>query len=134
MSILAILLWVIGAVAVVLFCLLVVPLWSSVFAAAPFKFMRRIARRFDSSHMVGYTIAKNIRVTPEELDNIAGDSNQYLRSLVAAHPQANHDTLRILARDESRMVRLRILENPRAPEDLSALVALEMMAEGPSSR
>ena len=112
---------------------LIASFWSALFAASPFTFLRTIARRFDSSLSIAYAIAGNIRVTPEELDDIANDSNQYLRCVVAAHSSANPETLRRLSQDESRMVRLRLLENPRTPDDVAALVALEMMVDGPRS-
>jgi len=112
----------------------IVPFWSSIFAASPLRTLRRIARRFDTSHSVGYSIATNARVTSEELDAIATDSNQYLRCLVAAHPRASHGTLRRLASDSSHMVRLKLLANPQTPEEVSALVALEMMVAGSLKR
>lgn len=107
-----------------------VSFWFTLLAASPLAFVRKAARRFDSSLSVAYAITSNVRVTSEELDVIADDTNQYLRCVVASHPFASPDTLRRLGTDESRMVRGRLLGNPRTPEDVAALIALEMMVDG----
>jgi hypothetical protein len=112
------------------FLWLIYSFWSVLFASSPFTAMRKMARRFDKSHSVGYNIAANIRVTAEELENISHDSNQYLRRVVAAHRRTPVDTLRRLSKDDSPMVRASLLENPSTPEDVSTLLALQMMVDG----
>jgi hypothetical protein len=104
--------------------------WSVLFAASRFTFMRKMARRFDQSHSVGYNILSNIRVTPGELENLSHDSNQYLRRVVASHRNTPEDTLRRLSKDDSPMVRASLLDNPKTPDDISTLIALEMMVDG----
>lgn len=103
--------------------------WGAMFAFSPFSALRRFARRRDRSHELALIIAGNPRVTAEELADIAKDSNQYLRSLAAHHPVTSPETLRSLATDESRIVRKALTENPNTPEDVSALLALEMMVD-----
>lgn len=119
----------IAALAFAAICVLLYIYWSTIFAISPFAFLRRLARRYDKSHATGFAIVMNPRVTAAELADIATDSNQYLRRLAAEHFRTDEATLRSLARDESRVVRTSLIENPNTPGDVSALIALEMMVD-----
>lgn len=109
----------------------IVDYWAIFFARSPFRFLRKLARNLDKSIVVAFEVAQNHRVTPDELHALSTEANQYVRCLVARNPRTGADTFRIIANDPAPAVRHAIMENPNAPEDVSTLIALEMMVDAP---
>lgn len=116
-----------AAVLLVFLWLVVAQFGTTVCAMSPFRLLRVWARRADRSHSVAFRIARNPRVTPAELADLATDGNQYIRCLVARHPRASDATIRVLAQDDAVHVRRAIMENPEAPGDVSAWLGLESL-------
>lgn len=101
--------------------------WEKTFASSRFLLLRKIARLRTSSEHGDLHLALNPEATSPELFPLISSENQYVRSLLARHPNSDESILRTLALDPALMVRKALLHNPHTPGDVSALIALENM-------
>lgn len=74
----------------------------------------------DTDTMVRQIVAHNRNTPADVLRKLAKDEDDWVRGNVAGHPNTPADVLRKLAEDEDGRVRGNVAENPNTPEDIRA--------------